>query len=106
MTTRERFDLLERFEKNWATLNFISNYEMTKRNSGIRWELVHGVLAFQFGGTPSQARGLDFTELPSNIRGTPGRTWRHEDVGISIRDFTVDPFQDLLVIIERPVISG
>lgn len=102
LTVKDRLDLLHRFEKNWTTLDFVSNHKFVKRNS-YTWELVQGVLAFGFGRTWNHPCGIDFTELPSSIRGTTGRTWRHDDLGVNIRDFTIDPGQDLVVIIERPI---
>lgn len=104
LTVKDRLELLYRFEKNWTTLDFVSNHQFDKRNS-YAWELVQGVLAFGFGRTRNHPCGIDFTELPSSIRGTTGRTWRHDDLGVNIRDFTIDPGQDLAVIIERPILD-
>lgn len=61
------------------------------------WELYGNVLA--------QARGprsLAFVQLPSEIRGIVEKEWVIPDVGFKIRDFGMDPAQDLLVLIEFP----
>ena len=64
------------------------------------WELAGGVLAH---GLPSEdvPRGLAFVELPSVALNMPGRTWQHNDLGVPIRDFTMDPSQDLIVVIGK-----
>ncbi|GJJ09894.1 hypothetical protein Clacol_004118 [Clathrus columnatus] len=101
LNIRKRLDLLYQFERNWTTLDFTSTHKTIKRNSDT-WELTRGVLAFGFGRTRKPPSGLDFTQTPSNMRTTQGRTWRYDDLNVNIRDFTIDPCQDLVVVIERP----
>ena len=65
------------------------------RRGGV-WELYGGVLA--------QAEGeskLVCAQLPSVIRRIEEKEWTIEDVGVKIRDFGMDPAQDLLIIIEH-----
>ena len=61
------------------------------------WELYGGVLA--------RARGrhtFAFTRLPAEIRGITEREWELSPDGIyAIRDFTMEPAFNLLVIIEE-----
>lgn len=61
------------------------------------WELYGGVLAQAFSGH----RKLGFTQLPSVIRGIEEKQWVIEDVGVKIRDFGMDPAQDLLIVLEH-----
>lgn len=58
------------------------------------WELINGVLAFGVG------RRLRCIQLPSALRDIPEKEWFIEDIGFTLRDFTMDPAQDLLVILE------
>ena len=66
-------------------------------HAGGVWELYGGVLAQ--GTSP---RGLTFTQLPSKLRGIEQKTWALDDVGVKIRDFGMDPAQDLLAIVVKP----
>ena len=60
------------------------------------WELYGNVLAQAQG-----ERTLHFKQIPSAIRGIQGTEWTIPDVGCKMRDFGMDPAQDLLVVIEH-----
>ena len=60
------------------------------------WELYGGVLAQAIDDST-----LSFTQLPSEIRGIPSKSWVVKSLPGPIRDFVMDPSQDLLVIAER-----
>lgn len=64
------------------------------------WELFGGVLALGLV-EGNQVRGLSFTQLPSAVgsRFREERTWVHSELEVDIRDFGMDPSQDLLVLI-------
>lgn len=59
------------------------------------WEFSRNVLA-----QARRSRDLVFVQLPSIIRQTEQKRWEISDVGFQIHDFTMDPDQDLLVILE------
>ncbi|KAI0356942.1 hypothetical protein OH77DRAFT_183926 [Trametes cingulata] len=100
-TAAERLRMLNARQDAWDKLAWTEREEIPMSQGGV-WELYGGVLAQGEG-----SRSLVFKQLPSKIRGIEGRTWRLEDVGVNIRDFGMDPSQDLLVIIEnRPEQSG
>jgi hypothetical protein len=67
--------------------------------SGRLWELYGGVLGLS---TPEDA--LVFHQLPSDLRSIDQKIWTiGPDFGIrDMRDFTMDPAQDLLVLFETP----
>ncbi|KAK0464979.1 uncharacterized protein EV420DRAFT_1301547 [Desarmillaria tabescens] len=64
---------------------------------GHLWELFGNVLA-QHSGSGS----LVFTQLPSSTRLIEQKEWSVPLSGLHIRDFGMDPSQDLLVLIESP----
>lgn len=68
------------------------------------WELATGVLAQGISadslGFTQETRKLLFTKLPSVARGElKTKEWTHNDYEFSIRDFTLDATQDLLVLL-------
>lgn len=64
------------------------------------WELYGGVLA---QSTPD--RVIFFRQLPSHYRGIEEKTWTVDASEFNMRDFSMDPSQDLLVVAERPVLE-
>ncbi|KAI0372456.1 hypothetical protein BV20DRAFT_940120 [Pilatotrama ljubarskyi] len=95
LTAADRLRMLKARQEAWDRLAWTSREEVAMARGGV-WELYGGVLA-QAEGT----RTLVFKQLPSATRGIEGREWRIEDVGVDIRDFGMDPSQDLLVIMEN-----
>lgn len=92
----ERLQMLKRHQEAWRTLGF-SDETTIPMLRGEVWELYGGVLA--------QARGpqaLSFRQLPSVLRGVQEKEWSLEDLGFEIRDFGMDPSQELLVVIQKP----
>lgn len=64
---------------------------------GNLWELYGGILAqSDINDT------ICFRRLPSRIRGIEETVWSVSTSGLDLRDFTLDPAQDLLVLIARP----
>ncbi|KAF8519135.1 hypothetical protein BU17DRAFT_90336 [Hysterangium stoloniferum] len=101
LSIAERLEQLETIERNWATLTFRLKVGIPKPVGRNIWELFGGVFTLGTSG----GRGLSYTELPSLTRRTPTCTWKHDDLGLDIRDFGIDPSQDLVVLIEVPVYS-
>ncbi|OJT10824.1 hypothetical protein TRAPUB_12693 [Trametes pubescens] len=95
LTSAERLRVLKAHQEAWDKLAWTSREEVPMHQGGV-WELYGGVLAQGDG-----SRTLAFKQLPSAIRGIEEREWRIEDVGVNIRDFGMDPAQDLLVVIEN-----
>ncbi|KAI0772792.1 hypothetical protein BD413DRAFT_34230 [Trametes elegans] len=97
LTAAERLRMLKARQAAWDRLAWTSREEIPMCQGGV-WELYGGVLAQGEG-----SRTLVFRQLPSAIRGIQEREWRLEDVGVNIRDFGMDPAQDLLLIIENRI---
>ena len=104
-TTAERLRELRTVENNWDHLEFRMERTFPKIESRL-YEMIGGFAAFGGPGHNTQVRGLTFIELPSAIRGTTERSWEINDLGINIRDFTMEPLNDLLVLIESPQLVG
>ncbi|TCD69894.1 Amino-acid acetyltransferase, mitochondrial [Steccherinum ochraceum] len=92
----ERLQLLRKHRAAWKAMRHTSTHNIPMSGGGV-WELYGGVLAQ--GINP---RGLAFTQLPSRLRGIPEKNWTLEDVGFKIRDFGMNPGEDLLVLIVKP----
>ena len=61
-----------------------------------QWELTQDVL-----GQANGEHTLMFYQIPSEVRGIDEREWSVQ-VNPCIRDFAVDPGQNLLVVVEKP----
>lgn len=65
------------------------------------WEFAGGVVGFS---SPDD-RSLCFNQIPSDIRGLHEDEWQLGDFSFFVQDFTMDPSQDLLVVIEAEALS-
>ncbi|KAM5545949.1 hypothetical protein V8D89_000075 [Ganoderma adspersum] len=95
LTPAERLSILRARQDAWDNLVWTTRHDVTMHQGGV-WELYGNVLAQAQG-----ERTLHFTQIPSTIRGIKGTEWTVPDVGCKIRDFGMDPAQDLLVVIEH-----
>lgn len=94
--TSDRMETLKRHQDAWGKLRYSSRRDIPMHRGNV-WELYGGVLAQACG-----PRALAFVRLPSQIRGIDSEEWTVPDVGFTIRDFGMDPSQDLLVLIQSP----
>lgn len=91
-----RLDILRKHQAAWRTLQWtgVKDIHMLRGNL---WELYGGILAqSDINDT------ICFRRLPSRIRGIEETVWSVSTSGLDLRDFTLDPAQDLLVLIARP----
>ncbi|CAL1695559.1 unnamed protein product [Somion occarium] len=97
MVPAERLECLREHQDAWGHLRFTqtSNIDM---QSGNVWELYGNVLS-----QGKNRRSLAFHQLASVIRGIEDRSWSLDDLDVEIRDFGMDPAQNLLVLIESLV---
>lgn len=95
LTPTERLAMLRERQEAWRELRWRSRQEYPMLEGGV-WELYGGVIAQADGD-----RTLAFTQLPSDIRRIEEKHWKIEDVGVVIRDFSMDPAQDLLIVVEH-----
>ena len=94
--TRRR--LLKDRENSWKHFRWRQKHTLHLPTSGSIYEFVGG-----FYGN-AQASAISFIQLPSattDPADTPVRTWIHNMPDISFVDFTMDPSQDLLVLLSN-----
>jgi hypothetical protein len=96
MSPAERLDKLRQYMTAWDALEWGPN-ETIEMSAGNLWELYGGVLAQCVSDG-----GIKLRQLPSDHRCIKSDIWFVETLGIHVRDFTMDPSQDLLVLIENP----
>lgn len=95
LATRRK--LLRERERSWRHLNWHTQHALKLPAHGSIYELIGGF----YGNViyPS----ITLIELPSTMPNSeldfPGRTWVHTMPDITIVDFTMDPSQDLLVLL-------
>ena|ERR1700677_4842495 len=93
LTTSERLELLRRYEASWKNIEW-SEHNTIVSPDGQLWEFYGNVWAHSRGRD-----AIEFVQLPSRIRGIPMRQWTLS-FDFAVRDFSMDPSQDLLVTIE------
>ncbi|KAI0752690.1 hypothetical protein C8Q80DRAFT_1217173 [Daedaleopsis nitida] len=88
LTPSDRLSILRERQKAWRSLKWKSRQEYPMLGGNV-WELYGGMLA------QADREGLlTVTQLPS-------KQWKIPDMGIAVRDFSMDPAQDLLIIVEN-----
>lgn len=93
LSTSERLSLLRSHETSWKNLDW-NTHTCLPVPEGTLWEL--------YGNVWAHSRGNDaiyFVQIPSRLRDIPLRQWTIR-LGFPLRDFGMDPSQDLLVAIE------
>lgn len=91
-TTASRQERFQQLMDRWEALDWIESRIKMPRYSS--YELAGGIYA------TSDTESLTCVELPSRVRQTSVRTWRHTNFGFRISDFTMDKSEDLLVLLE------
>lgn len=105
----ECLELLHQHRRHWLQPHTIqpTKYELYPSTCGAPSKYVGGVylqparvsgLAENSGVT----RGLHLYQLPSKNLGVGFSQWRLGDLGVDAKDFTIDPDQNLLVLLELP----
>lgn len=96
-SSASRLEALKKHQSSWGSLKWSRELRIPMEDGGL-WELYGGVLAQSTGqGT------LTFMQLPSDLRSIEGKVWTlGPNLGLVVRDFGMDPSQDLLVLIESP----
>ncbi|KAF8973551.1 hypothetical protein BDZ97DRAFT_1775683 [Flammula alnicola] len=96
-SSADQLQCLENHQSAWKNLKWSRELKIPMADGGL-WELFGGVLA----QTTPQGE-LVFHQLPSDLRGIEERSWKlGPDFGMRVRDFAIDPPQDLLVLMESP----
>ncbi|KAH9037201.1 hypothetical protein EDB85DRAFT_625041 [Lactarius pseudohatsudake] len=94
LTTSERLELLKNYEASWKNLEW-NEHTTIFSPAGSLWELYGNVWAHSRGSD-----AIEFIQIPSRLRGIPMRQWTLR-FNFPLRDFGMDPSQDLLVMIEN-----
>ncbi|PPQ62966.1 hypothetical protein CVT24_006072 [Panaeolus cyanescens] len=96
-----RLERLKKHQHAWKNFKWSREITIPIQRGGL-WELYGGVLAQN-----TQDDTFIFHQLPSDLRSIPHETWQIEtNFGFRVRDFGMDPAQDLFVLIEKPSSSG
>ena len=95
-SSASRLEALKKHQSSWDNLKWSRELRIPMKGGGL-WELYGGVLA------QSTAEGtLTFTQLPSDLKSIEEKVWTLRNLGVVVRDFGMDPSQDLLVLIQSP----
>ncbi|KAI6011043.1 hypothetical protein BKA83DRAFT_4397458 [Pisolithus microcarpus] len=89
LTVRERLTRLRELRQSWATLQWSSKISVPMPGPCHAYELVGGVFCKMHHSVPHPFRERHLTAA--------GHTLVRENVGLSPRDFAVDPSQDLII---------
>lgn len=95
-SSKEKLEKLRKHQEAWKELQWSRNFTIPMSTGGL-WELYGGVLAQN-----TDQGEIQFYQLPSDLRGIEEKRWTLPgDFGFTIRDFGMDPRQDLLVLVEN-----
>lgn len=99
MCHADRLTMLRNSQAAWHALQWTAVTDI-KMLQGSLYELYGGVLvqSDHLGGS-----SLVFRRLPSRFRSIEEHVWSLA-LGFILRDFTLDPAQDLLVLIAQPIL--
>lgn len=105
--TDERLARLRRHQNRWTHFEQAKRQVVRHVRGGV-WELACGVLAQGISTSgETGSRELYFKRLPIGTRAdAKGYEWAHKNYDFPIRDFTMDPSQDLLLLIRADNSQG
>lgn len=109
-TPTDRLARLQQHQAAWAHLAWAPRTMAVSAERGPSWELASSVLGQSISQTPGKldVRRIAFARLPRGTRGGDGaqgsalKEWTLGGFGFDVRDFTLDPEQDLLVLVCTP----
>ena len=96
ISSASRLGALKNHQSSWDNLKWSRELRIPMKNGDL-WELYGGVLA-----QSTEEGTLTFMQLPSDLRSIEQKVWTLGDFGLVVRDFGMDPSQDLLVLIQTP----
>ncbi|RDB28805.1 hypothetical protein Hypma_015693 [Hypsizygus marmoreus] len=95
-----RLEALEKHQAAWDNFDWTKDQSIPMLGGGL-WELYGGVLA-----QSTTDGAICLRRLASDCRSIPELEWTVGGFGFPVRDFSLDPSQDLLVLVEAPKWSG
>ncbi|KAF5312727.1 hypothetical protein D9619_002879 [Psilocybe cf. subviscida] len=94
-SSKEKLDRLKKHQEAWKELKWSRDLKIPMSSGGL-WEIYGGVLAQN-----TEQGEIQFYQLPSDLRGIEEKRWTLPgDFGFVVRDFSMDPGQDLLVLVQ------
>ncbi|KAJ6599108.1 hypothetical protein DFH09DRAFT_1130142 [Mycena vulgaris] len=90
-----RLDMLKVYQAAWANFHWKHSNRTTLDMEGNLWELVGNVLA-----TYHPQKGFSFTRIPSATRHITPAQWSVADVPVTVKDFSMDLSQNMLLVVE------
>ncbi|KAI0370752.1 hypothetical protein BV20DRAFT_1035699 [Pilatotrama ljubarskyi] len=101
LSLAERYELLLERRRRWRTLDWTQVVPVPAPALCQAYELVDGVFASSMATMESEfaggSRHLSITRLPTSSE--PAQTIEREDIGFPVRDFAIDPSQDLVALV-------
>ncbi|KAG5634221.1 hypothetical protein H0H81_002829, partial [Sphagnurus paluster] len=97
-----RLKILRERERAWKTLSWAGHYNLKLPPTGSVYEFVGGLYGNGKEDDRRVTASISFLELPSGVSVDPKdslKMWTHSMADVTIIDFTMDPSQDLLVLI-------
>lgn len=96
ITPSDQLAAIKKYELAWKDLKW-EKEQCIPMLDGNLWELYGGVLA-----QADATEAITFYRLPSVSRSIEDHKWSVGAFGFPLRDFGMDPSQDLLVLVESP----
>lgn len=97
----DRLALLHRTKKSWSEMNFRKRETRTIETSFTTCTLQSSVLMIGTALDGSLVDAISGHILTSELAGTGSYCWEVEHPPAKVRDFTIDPYQDLLILMEE-----
>lgn len=97
LTVAERYKLLLERRKRWRFLDWTHVKPISAPALCQAYELVDGVFASSEDNGLNGSRHLSLTWLPTFCE--PARYIERKDMGVALRDFAIDPSQDLIALV-------
>ncbi|KZS95717.1 hypothetical protein SISNIDRAFT_451330, partial [Sistotremastrum niveocremeum HHB9708] len=101
MSAASRYQALVDLEDAWFNLRPRKETRLEGAQHGSLYELAGGLWARGYRGRDAGGARISFRALPSVVRGLETREIFHKDRLENIRDFAMDPGQDLFIFAER-----
>ncbi|KAL7415839.1 hypothetical protein BDY24DRAFT_247621 [Mrakia frigida] len=106
MSALERYNELKERDQRWRSMTWKKRQAVVSSDQGTLYDLLGGVLAL---GLQAPCTTLEFSRLPTTRGTSTDVPTAQFTPGFTIKDFTMDPSQDLLVLIETispPRVAG
>ncbi|KAG8934414.1 hypothetical protein FRC01_003087 [Tulasnella sp. 417] len=98
-----RIELLQRQQKVWHEWTPATDFKQSNGRLPT-YDFQKGILTIgKSHDDSSVTRAIEFHKLRSSALGSSHTLWSCNDLEVDVKDFTTDPDQDLIVLLERPI---